>query len=202
MKKIKIIFIVFWVSLTANSQEELLSDTTIKSVFNHSEIEDLKHIMDYFEAHICVSDNANKNSEVDCYKSFLRRALHLINKGENVTVAALSDQQKLYKEINRKTFDHIWKFEYELGSRSSDTLRVINFNDKGKYAQYLEALGKDSELISKYYESFITAGGMSPSLWGFLLEPKFYDINDIRLRLVIAISYLTMNDYVQRHERY
>jgi len=202
MKKIKLIAIVLLIGFSANAQGKLHLNSTIKSVFNEAEIRDLELVMDFFKERICSSKVLDEKNEIDCYKNFIKRALYLAKKGDEITIVPLFKQKELYSKINQTTFDEIWEFGYLWNPNSPDTLKVIDFNTKGKYSEYLKNLGEDSRLIERYYESFINAIGISPSLWAFLLEQKYYNIEDIRLRLVIAISYLTINDYGQRNEKY
>ena len=202
MKKIKLIVIIFLISFYTNAQEKLHKNTTVKSVFSNAEIKDLQLVMDFFKERICSTKVSNEKCEIECYEKFISRALYLANKGEAITIVPLSKQEELYKKINQATFDEIWKFGNGRKSNLKDSIKMIDFNTEGKYAKYLKNLSKDSKLIEGYNESFIGAGGISPALYAFLLDPKYYKIEDIRLRLVIAISYLTINDYTQRHEKY
>ncbi len=202
MKKIKIVVVIFLVSLSTNAQEGIKYNGTVKSVFNQSEIEDLERIMDFFKKNICFSKDSLKKNEVNCYKKFIDRAFYLAKKGENITITPLFNQKEFYNKLKKETFNEVWHYGYSKKPNSLDTLRVLDFNTKGKYAKYLKELGKNSKVIDHYYNSFIMSGAYSPSLFTFLLERKYYKIEDIRLRLVIAISYLTINDYAQRNEEY
>ena len=203
MKKIKLIAIIFLISFYTNAQEKLPINTTVKSIFNKTEIKDLQLIMDFFKERICSSKVSDEKCEIECYKRFISRAFYLADKkGEPITIVPLFKQDELYKKINQATFDEIWKFGYGRSSNLKDSIKMIDFNTEGKYAKYLKSLSKDSKLIDQYNESFIGGGGTSPFLYAFLLDPKYYKIEDIRLRLVIAISYLTINDLTQRGKKY
>lgn len=82
-----------------------------------------------------------------------------------------------------------------------DTLKCITYSYNGKYLTYLEELGNENHLIQKYHEAYHFLGDISPTMVAsILLDYKNYDIRDIRIRLVIAIHYLTLNDQFERRE--
>ena len=122
--------------------------------------------------------------------------------GMEETLFSFNKQKDLYTEITKETFNQVWNFEREWKQNSTDTIKRINYNTQGKYAEFLRKLSEDSQVIESYYNSFESVGGISPSAWTFLLMSKYYKIEDIRIRLVIAINYLTLNDYAERNEKY
>jgi hypothetical protein len=102
---------------------------------------------------------------------------------------------------------HIWERDSPSGTfKYSDTLKYIDYNRiNSKYPKFLKELGKEYELIKNYSESLETSGGISPIMIGDILIIKKhhqYDLNDIRLQLVLAIHYLTLNDQYERKEKY
>ena len=103
-------------------------------------------------------------------------------------------------------FNCIWVFgRSRIKWGEPDTLKHIEYRRDGKYMDFLKELGKEYEMVKNYREDFGLAGGISVSMSRDILmikEDYQYDLNDVRLQLVIAIHYLTMNDKFERIERY
>lgn len=86
---------------------------------------------------------------------------------------------------------------------SPDTLKYLDLRTDGKYAEFLKKLGKENEVVQEYYEELQASVGISPGMAAHLLmNPEDYDVNDVRVKLLVAIHYLTMNDQYERNETY
>ena len=190
---------------STNKPEKLQLDPTINSVFNEIESQDLQKILDFFENSICASENIKKENINDCYKKFFKRLKQESEKDGNIYLKIPIDKQlKVYKNLKGSTFNEIWELgkSFPLNS-TSDTLKYYSFKFDGKYIEYLKELGKTYKVINDYTESFMDAGDMSPTMWvNVLMDYENYNINDIRVKLFIAIHYLTLNDQSERKEKY
>ncbi|MBK8627678.1 MAG: hypothetical protein IPN86_19590 [Saprospiraceae bacterium] len=75
-----------------------------------------------------------------------------------------------------------------------DSIQSIHIN-KGKYLDYLEKeISQINPKTKLYIEKFSMAGDISPSIFADVVKNYGeYDIEDERIRLLIAIHYLTIN---------
>ncbi len=204
MKKIyQIIALLVLIGCSTSNREKLESNSTITTVFNKSEIRDLTKILEFFNEQICAAQNVDKNNLLDCFQSFFMRLAEADQTGSIEIRIPYEEQQNMYKQISDSTFNQIWLFEKIWNRHSTDTLKHINYKYDGKYVEFLSALSKEDEVIRNYYENFKALRGISPSMVAELVKNyDFYNINDIRIRLVVAIHYLTMNDQFERNEKY
>ncbi len=204
MKRIyQIIALLILVGCSGTNQEHLESNSTVTGVFNKSEIQDLAKILKFFDEQICATQQVDISKLSDCYQSFFERMEEAEKTGSIEIKIPFSEQQNLYRQINDSTFNEIWHFGKSSYRNSPDTLRSISLKYNSKYVNFLKELGTDDKIIKNYYDNFKASGGISPSMVASLLvNYDNYNINDIRVRLVIAIHYLTMNDQFERKEKY
>ena len=202
--KILYIIIAFFIFIGCSTinDDSFESNPTISNVFSKSEIKDLKTLMIYFNEQICVTQQIEITKISDCYQSFFKRMSQATSAGDINIKIPFDDQQNIYKKISKTTFEEIWDFGKSWKPNSSDTLKHIHFKYDGKYMRFLEELGKDDKMIKYYLEAFKSAGDMSPSMVSpLLMNYENYNIEDIRIRLFVAIHYLTLNDKIKRIEK-
>jgi len=113
-------------------------------------------------------------------------------------------QLEVYKQFSDSTFFEIWNYGISYRHRDAplDTFRTVHFALNGKYLDFLKKTARKDSVIDNYYESVIAAGDIPPSLIaGLLVNHKYYDINDLRVKFIVAIHYLTLNDHFERKEK-
>jgi len=186
-----------------DKNDNLQTNRTVNKFFNKSEIKDLQTILDFFENQICNTEKIEDEFKFDCYHVFFRRLDSLEVIGDVDIKISFEAQRQLYQQIEQNTFNQIWKFGKAGLEPPYDTLNQISLRYDGKYIEFLEELGHEDKLLKNYYESFIAAGTISPDSIAHLLKMyNDYDIKDIRVRLLISIHYLTLNDQFERKEKY
>lgn len=182
---IPILFIAF--SCSNQKQNDFSNDKTITDIFSKTEISDLLKIQHFFDKNIGL-DKANKQKKLDevYSKFFLKNSK--IDQQEDLKLSIRFDNQKeLYTQLDKKTFNDIWK----VSSKS----KRLSLNPKGKYASLLKEVGKKDSVINNYYNGLQRVGDISPSIVSDLLKNyKNYNIKNPKVRLMIAIHYLTLND--------
>ena len=183
-----------------------LSKKDLTDCFTPEEIKDLAKLLDFFNEYICVSEGIDKKEIIKCYDSFIQRMIETAEAGSLDAQIPFTQQKEIYNQISDSLFNHIWGFgKSRIKLDSPDTLKYITYRIDGKYMEFLNKLGKEYEFVKNYSEDFELAGDISPSMIADILmikETYQYDLNDVRLQLVIAIHYLTMNDKHKRKERY
>lgn len=203
MKILQLLIILLLINHSVKSQEKLGENITIKSVFNESEIQDLETILVFFDNKICETENINKSNISECYRSFFERMAESEKTGIIEFRVPFEEQRNIYKKINQSTFDEIWIFGKSWKRKTNQTFRFLSYNLNGKYVEYLEELGNENKIIKNYIDTLLAAGDISPIMFAnVLMGYKNYDIADIRIRLMIAIHYMTLNDQEERNEKY
>lgn len=201
MKKIsQILVLIILVSCSNNNHQELKSSQIAKSVFTNNEIRDLKIIMDFFTEQI--SDSEYKNNG-ECYQRFFERMKNNSDSGIFEIKIPFENQTQMYEKISDTTFKNIWVLNKSWKRDSPHTLKHIGIKYDCKYVDFLELLGKEYEVVSNYYKGFMSCGDICPTMVAdVLINYDQYDIQDERIRLLIAIHYLTLNDQYKRKEKY
>ncbi|MBC8489660.1 MAG: hypothetical protein H8D45_26880 [Bacteroidetes bacterium] len=200
MKKLyQIIALIILIGCSGSNQENLQSNSTIIKIFNKSEIRDLTRILEFFNKQICTNQQLGKKNFNDCYLSFFERMSEVEKIGSIKIKISFDEQKKMYAQLSDSTFNQIWTFGKVVNRLSNDTLQQIEIKYDCKYVDFLNQLGKDYNVINKYYENFRSIGDIGPSMVAdLLINHDSYNFKDIRVKLFVAIHYLTLNDQYER----
>ena len=72
---------------------------------------------------------------------------------------------------------------------------VHDLYQKSDYIKFLEDVGKENEKVAFYHDRFMQVGDISPTIVAFMMkEINEEDVMDERVRLMMAIHYLTLNE--------
>ena len=199
------VFLLSWSGCTYNTERKLNNNATVTDCFTREEIKDLTKLLDFFNEQICVLKSTEKKKVIECYDGFIERMSKTVETGSFEINISFEKQYEIYKQISDSVFNQIWVFGRSWSRSSPDTLKRIDYRVDGKYVKFLKELGNDYDMIKTYSMSLELAYSLSPSMIGEILmikEEYQYDLTDIRLQLVVAIHYLTMNDQFERKEKY
>jgi hypothetical protein len=197
-----IVIISSW--LWINSFAQLSVDPTVKSVFDSTEIADLNNILTYFEDQICNIAPSSSNSLHDCYNRYSQYVQDAFEFDSAELYINYQNQLDVINSINRETFSQIWiylkiktpnKVTKEL--EPNDTIKLMDIIPYSKYSNFINIVSKTYPIISEYYNTLIECGGLCPTMISlFFLNPDELNIKDIRIRLIIAIHYITLNNHI------
>lgn len=173
----------------------------IKQIFNDTEIKDLDRILSFFDKAVCKAEGMNAQDVYKCYEQYLTTLANGHEEGKIEIKIPLENQKKLMAQINPNTFKQIWAYG-KIYNRNSDTLDIINLKHQSKYALFLESYGAQNKKVKSYHERLHAVGDISPSMIGdVLVNHKKYDISDKRIKLLIAIHYLTLNEQFEVNKK-
>lgn len=193
--------VLFAVSCQSSEQDSLETDSTIKSVFNSSELTDLLKVQHFFDRQISITDKISESNLDESYHHFFQRLAKVNTAGDLLLPINFNKQKEFYQQIDKYTFDQIWLFDSLVNMATGDTLMHIQLNGNGKYLQFLKKLGGQNKVIKDYVNGLEIAGDISPSMIAVLVKNySKYDIKDPKIRLMVAIHYLTLNDQWTRNE--
>ena len=188
-------------------QTALADNETFQETFTTAELEDLQLLFDFFNSSICSRQNSDDLNT--CYPIFFKR-LEKTKESENFELEIpIDQQQEVYQAFQDSTFFRIWSFgeTQEYNFRDSIPLQgvytTVFFTHDSKYMEFLRRTADDYEIIAFYYDSILAEGGLiGPGLFAsVLIDHDKYDLEDIRLRFIVAIHYLTLNDQYNRAEK-
>ena len=204
MKKLFLIsMMIFALGCTSQRQNDLLNDQTIKASFNTTEMNDLAKIQRFFDESIGFTEREKQENLEKVYTDFFLQNSDIEKESDFKLSINFNDQKELYDQLDKKTFDNIWEISRWSEWNSNDTLKRIQLNREGKYLQFLKTFGEQDSVINNYYNSLEIAGDISPTMIADLVKNyKNYNVNDPKIRLIIAIHYLTLNDQFERKEKY
>ena len=202
MKQLIIIILVFGIINCLVAQNRLSDNKTFRKTFSTTEIKDLQLLFDFFNESICsitIAQNLN-----DCYQEFFSIMEKSVQTGNIQLNIPFEKQTEIYERFSDSTFYKIWTFGkiWNYPEAPQDTFRRVYFTPNGKYLDFLKRTGRRNKVIRNYYEIALTTGDISPTMIaGLLVNYRYFDIKDIRVKFIIAIHYLTLNDQFERKER-
>lgn len=194
---INLLIIVLFFNCNYNTIKKLENYPKITKIFNYSEIQDLDIILTFFDTKI--SNEFKSSSIKESYSSYYRKSLNELDNGSLYIGFLYNEQIELINKIKKSTFKEIWNKGENFSK--NDTLDLIYLRTDGKYAEFLKILGDENIAIKKYINDLTLHNDITPEQsYFFLNNYKSIDINDERIRLVLAIHYLTLsNIYGERN---
>ncbi len=203
MKYIKLSILLILITLVS-CHEEKLNKLKTNKVFSESETIELISLLDRFDKKICKIESKSEGNFKDCYDSFYKRILKEIETGDYDIGIDKENQKEIVELLNPKLRNEFWVYGKVMLNRRipntnsnetfPDSIQSIHIN-KGKYLDYLEKeISQINPKTKLYIEKFSMAGDISPSIFADVVKNYGeYDIEDERIRLLIAIHYLTIN---------
>lgn len=202
MKYLLPLALIFSLLSCSAPEDKLIGHSSFRKSFTKTEIADLQLLFDFFNRSICI--DGETESLTDCYLDFFKRMEDSVEAGVFPLNIPFESQKEIYEQFSDSSFFRIWTFSNRAVYREhpTDTFRSIYFRPEGKYFDFLRNTSQDDPVIDTYYKELKAAGDITPSLiWGLLTEYDHYNIEDIRVKFIVAIHYLSLNDQYHRRER-
>ncbi len=202
MKHIYLLIFIFTLISCSGKKNKLADSQTFLNTFNSNEIEDLQLLFNFFIENICSSKE--KENLDACYDNFFKNMEKGFDTGNMELTWDFENQKRIYHQFSDSTFNEIWSYGKSWNNRNypKDTFRTVNINLNGKYFDFLKRVGKKDTIIRTYYETLEASGDLPPSLVaGLIKNYNSYNVEDVRVKFIIAIHYLTLNDQYKRKEK-
>jgi len=194
-----LVFVMAGFACNEGAKHALASDATIREIFTPSEINDLSTVMTFFEAQICDMLNVQSDSIIDCYNHFLMNVASAQRTGVIYIPVQFDAQQQMYTQLSPAAFKEIWVLGKGMNQETGEATERLALSYDGKFMRFLEALKADYPLLGAYHKSFSEERAMNATMIeAFLYNYHFYNLQDVRVRLLLAIHYLTINDMYER----
>ncbi len=200
-----LIIAVSIISCSTTPKNKLLNEAQLKEVFTEQQINDLNTILQFFENQIGINPEDSDEQSTQKYYQYIDKLYAAMRKGKAEKLISIEEQLAMYQQIDTQTFNQIWTLGAGYKKKwKGDTLRVIHLNYEGKYKSFLKLVADSIPIVKeKYYDRFQTIGHISPTMKAdLIINKEQFDLRDIRIRLLYAIHYLTLNDENKRREKY
>ncbi len=197
MKKTNQILLTFLLLISSNIfGQDIKTDSTMNSIFNIQEINNLEKILNFFTEQICELEGIENHNSIECFNSYCKNLKERSVASGSIDLKLSLEKQKIfYDNIQQSTFNQIWHYEKAWKPKTTDTIIEINIDPKGKYAKFLKLMGQEYNKVNTYYHDLESSGGICPSMIAeLLMNYQEFHFKDERIRLLFAIHYLTMND--------
>lgn len=180
------------------------NDTIINKLFNKVEQADLEIIMGFFENEIerILKENEVYQDSINLYKNYLNFISIPPENHDFDTFLSINEQLKLYDAIGESTFNKIWEFSVMTLTETMHDYKWLTYKHDGNYVLFLKELGVKYKNFESYHRIFKAMGCISASMWGHpITGHDNYNLNDIKVKLFVAIHFMTINDQAKRNER-
>lgn len=194
------ILIILALGCANRKSKSLENHSIITEIYTQEEIEDLKKVMIFFESRICESKVFSLKDTYKCYDDYLFGIKKKIKDEDiNFNFLAIDDLEKLQEIIGDKSFNQIWNYKIVKEKNNE----IILVNNKGKYMEFLNKYSEDNKKIQSYYNLLKSSSGyISPSIiFDIFINKNYYNLNDERDKLLIAIHCLTANKQVNLNKK-
>lgn len=196
-RSIILFFVVVFTTISCKAPS-LEESRLVEKHFSTDEISQLRDILSFFDEQICGDANTTSTVIKEClrrYNAWLEKTFGT----DDFTGLPISfdDQKELYNSLNDSLIFKIW-YSGRLEQKEKTTA-LLDINPYDVYSLYLKDLASQEPTLLSYYDSLKGGEGMSPAMiTSMTYEHEKLDITDERIRLVMAIHYLTRNDQFER----
>ena len=184
------LFVILFVAAGCNKKDDIQSNETVLTVFSEAEAKDLQSIHDYFSDQICKS--TGKDNPADCFEKFIADLMaEAPSSGIAENPVDRTELDDFFRKLESGVFDKVWRRNeaYDEEGLNHETISMKPF---GEYGRFLELVGKDDPAIREYHTDLGRAGTLSATMVAsVMLFPAKYNVSDCRVRLVLAIHYIT-----------
>lgn len=177
MKKTSVIALLLLI-LSCKTETKIVNP---HGIYSDNELIELNEILSEFDK--TLSDKYNTDNITDAYHMFSKVV------ADQYQVPIWKELKDLSDEvIELEVFSEVWhKNIYQ------NEPQGFNMNPEGKYIDYLEFIGQNTEFIKIYVDQYKSADDILPSIvGGFSAHIEELDLKDKNNRLIFAIHYLTL----------
>jgi hypothetical protein len=172
---------------TSEKNNVLANDSTIVKVFSIEEIKGLQLMLDFFTKEICSYAGIDASDPSKGFTGYLSMLKEQSISGSYKIPFSLAQQNELFKNVSSQLIKEIW-----IPSSDPKSYELIATN--GKYLTFLTILANEDPVWMSYKNNVLSAGTISASNQAMvILQPDLFDTDDIRIRLLIAIHFFTIN---------
>lgn len=196
---ISIIGLILLITLTISCDRNKTNSTSDNKDYIPDLSEDFNLITQFFEEQIGVPSALDEQAKIDAYDQF-RLNIKRYYEDEGVPID-FKKQRELYQNLSGYFFSNTWS--YGTVQFSSDETRYISLNLRPE-SILMKYIGKidTSEFVNYYISTLKSAGAISPSMYAHMtITLTKLDLENPKVRLLMAMHFLTINDQINRREQ-
>ena len=170
----------------------------MQEMFTPDELADLNSILLYFEGQICQLAEEGATPE-ECYTAF-RQHIKGAEPGTDYLPLEFEAQRALLGRLHNGTQATFWNQQLvKRDDNPNGSVRTLVYQAQGKLVDFMERLGQDYILVAQYVKGFRAVHTISPMMEQEILNTMhLFNLQDIRVRVFLALHFVTVNDSYKR----
>lgn len=174
-------------ALNANSELELKDNADVIIAFFESQIMDSTHL---------------KGDTYSIFNNFRLQIFDQVSKSGDLDIPIdLTAQREFYQKLTWFFFTDTWGYGTSRYGRDSITYKSINLKPESEIIRLIKKRNLDDPFIANYCNNLLAAGDISPSNVAHMaIVLASEDLQKPKVRLLMALHYLTLNDQAKRRE--
>ncbi|HAA20467.1 MAG TPA: hypothetical protein DCP28_17530, partial [Cytophagales bacterium] len=173
--------------------------TGMAEIFTENELEDLQAMLQLFETQQCALLEESATDLADCYHAF---AVAVVNgqPGTDYLPISYEAQHITFGDFHSGTLATFWNNQMLMRADDPNKqIMTLVYQPEGKIQTYLDLLGEEYILIKQYADTFRNIHTITPKMEEDVLRNlKVFNLADIRVRVFLAVHFLTLNDNYKR----
>jgi len=168
-------------------------------IFTEEEVEDLQAMLQLFETQQCALLEEAATDLAVCYNAFAA-AVKDGKPGTDYLPISYEAQHMTFGDFHSGTIAAFWSNQMLMRADDpSKQIMALVYQPEGKIREFLELLGKEYILVQQYAEIFNSIHTITPKMEEDVIRNlKAFNLADIRVRVFLAVHFLTLNDNYKR----
>lgn len=171
--------------------------------FSQSEINDLNKLTDFFQSELCGKTDQNE------YRKCLMESFPQNSELYEYCVSgqiSYRKQKRTFKTIKQSTFEKIWALcpSTLLITKPHYEYQSICFSGNPQIIEFFKVVGEENEYLKYYGEKLEKIGSFDSGTYltqSIIGQPKKWNLDNRNVQIIIAIHYLTQNDWENRDKK-
>ena len=201
MKKLLFLFsVLIFISCSEKQSaiyNEMVTDKLMSESFTNNELEGLAKIVIFFEEQVFEKYATSNDSLKEVYDKFnFADSIEYVGNHSYLNFIDFKKQKELFKKLDTVMIYKIWQHPKDLNYQLIDEELFISCS--GVFLNFIEKVGKSNFKFRKfttYAESLKSSCGISvQNTVDLTINYRFFDVTDIKTRLLFAVHYLSTNE--------
>ena len=187
------------ITSSCSKQENILlmNDNLVNNYYNSTEIAELMRIQLFFDEAIGITNMLDTDELENAYSQLFMLNKDIKQASELQIPFDEEDVRALFGKIDVDVINDIWGQNSFITGIVSEGSKDLEINANGEFVRLLKEMGEKDLQAKEYYNSLKLPGDITPNLVASLAKASDqYNIDDPKIRLLIAIHYITIRDNV------
>ena len=188
------------VSCKKKEENPLAKAPGMREIFTAEELTDLNDLLKLFEGEICQTYEGEPTDLRQCYDAFFA-SLKGAKPGVDYIPISFEEQHRVIGNFHTGSLATFWNNQVVMRKQEVGPKKILSlvYQPNGKLLEFFKMVGKDHVLVEQYAEDFEAIHTISPVMEQEMFRTiGLYDLSDVRVRLVLALHFVTLNDNYKR----